>query len=672
MLPWTFGLLVKGTLFLVAAGLVALGLRRASAALRHLVWATGIGALLVLPFCSALLPWRVPILKPMAAAPSPRAAAGNPISLPPAGAAEPAQRSASAGPHVLPGPRATGVEQRPASPPGTGAPIRPPMALLLLAAWATGALIVILRLAVGAALVHRMLRRATRLETPDWTRPLVEAADRLALPRLPRLVRSDRMPMPFACGLLRPTIVVPASAADWSDGRRRAVLAHELAHVRRSDLLVNGLGQLVCAIYWFHPLAWMALQRLRIESERACDDLVLGVGTRASEYADHLLQIVCRAARTRTPALALPMAQRREFEGRMLAILERNARRGTLSRRGSAAFAMLAALVVLPLAAAVPVRAEPAAGPAVAERVSAPGAPAVATRADTGQTARITPAPSRTSVRKAKETHRRSVTHTEVSTETETASAASTPMPTNTSVTADSVSDQVTRALVKALGDSVASVREDAAYALGRREATAATTPLTARVLQDPDAKVREMAVWALAQIGSRSAVRPLGSAVLHDSSAAVRAMAVWALGRLEDTASVRVLAAAVRDQAREVRRRAAWALGTIAPREAPTPLIAALRDPSPDVREPAAWALGQIADPTAVPALVGTLSDSSRAVRRAGIWALGQMETDTARTALIQALQASDPEVRAAAARALGGGHVNPWPWPWPMPIIR
>ena len=114
------------------------------------------------------------------------------------------------------------------------------------------------------------------------------------------------------------------------------------------------------------------------ERERACDDLVLGVGTRASEYAVHLLQIVCRAARSRTPAVALPMAQRHEFEGRMLAILERVARREPASWRHGALLAALALALILPLAALAPSRpAITSAGP-----VNVP--PAVVPRTDTG------------------------------------------------------------------------------------------------------------------------------------------------------------------------------------------------------------------------------------------------------------------------------------------------
>jgi HEAT repeat protein/beta-lactamase regulating signal transducer with metallopeptidase domain len=665
-LIWAAGVLVKGTLLLLFVLLVSVALRRASAGLRHLVWSAGIAALLLLPIVSLTLPWKLPVPAAPLVEPSPARKS------PPPGASQ-AQRSAVPAAFKVPSP----VPE--AASPVTRRPGVSMSAMLsgLLALWIAGAVVLLGRLALGAAVVRRIVSRGEPLDSPDWTRPLLEGADRLSLDAVPRLVASDRLPMPFACGLLQPVIVLPQSATAWSDRRRRAVLCHELAHVRRLDLPVNALGQLACAIYWFHPLVWVAARRLRMESERACDDLVLGVGTRASEYADHLLQIVCGAARARTPAVALPMAERREFEGRMLAILERNARRDAPGRRQAATLAAFALALLLPLAALGPATA-PAreALPGQRDEVIGPQAKAEArssTRSRESQQASVQAAEQRDRQRVAGQPETQepqgkpqgSAKEREKEREKEKTHW-------KRGAAQGGTDPEVVSALVAALGDSVESVREDAAYALGQLEAKDAVAPLGARLARDPDAKVRKMTAWALGQIQAQEATEPLSRAAQADASPEVREMAVWALGQLEDPAAVPALEAVLRDASPELRGQAAWAIGTIEPSTAPQGLIAALKDASSDVRLRAAWALGQIEDGAAVPGLMPLLKDSVPEVRKAAFWALGAIGGDAAQPALIEALKDRDPDVRAAAARALAGQHQDPWPWPSPRPIIR
>jgi beta-lactamase regulating signal transducer with metallopeptidase domain len=101
------------------------------------------------------------------------------------------------------------------------------------------------------------------------------------------------------------------------------VLLHELAHVKRWDWLTQLAARLACALYWWHPLAWVAARRLREERELACDDLVLAHGTVASTYAADLLEIA-RVFRV-SPASALAgvaMARRSQLAGRLLAVLD--------------------------------------------------------------------------------------------------------------------------------------------------------------------------------------------------------------------------------------------------------------------------------------------------------------------------------------------------------------
>lgn len=387
---------VKGLLLLLLAALIAGAMRRASAAARHLVWTLALAGLLLLPALSLVTPkWRLPILPPFPAAPEPALAAPVPsaapqISMPsaqplvdPFPIAAPSAAPSSANAH-----RALPESAPPQPAAGLPAPSAPrPWALWLAALWLAGALACLAPLAVGMALVRRLARRAHDLNGGEW--PALADALRwaLGLRRPVRLLQSPGDLMPMAAGLLRPVILLPAEAAEWPEPRRRAVLLHELAHVKRRDCLTHALARLACALHWPNPLAWWALRRLRLERERACDDLVLAAGERASDYAGHLLQVAgSMRAGALAAAAAVTMARRSQLEGRLLAILDATRNRRAITRSMLVAGLLLLALFLPPLAAmrlgAAPVK-EPVA-PA-----QSPSAPSASTAFTSGVRARI-------------------------------------------------------------------------------------------------------------------------------------------------------------------------------------------------------------------------------------------------------------------------------------------
>ena len=158
--------------------------------------------------------------------------------------------------------------------------------------------------------------------------------------------------MPLTWGFLRPRILLPAGAMEWSPDRRRTVLSHELAHIARHDWLAQIFAELTRAIYWFHPLMWFAAARLRSESERACDDSVLNSGVDPSHYASQLLEL----ARTlknahRGWSTALAIARPSNLERRFIAMLNPNLNRGGISRRTGLLLKAAALCLLLPLAA---------------------------------------------------------------------------------------------------------------------------------------------------------------------------------------------------------------------------------------------------------------------------------------------------------------------------------
>ncbi len=202
-----------------------------------------------------------------------------------------------------------------------------------------------------------------------------------------RLGHSDRIRAPLVWGVWRPVILLPAEAEQWNAEHRRMVLLHEMGHVVRRDGWTQALAQLACVLYWFHPLVWLAAARMRQEREQACDDRVLAAGVKASDYAGRLLEMAGSLRPLEPMPGAVAMAQRSGFEGRLLAILDENRRRGDLSRRAAAAAAVAVLALLVPLAA---LRAAPGTGSVVGTVYDIsggviPGAEVILLDATTGQ-----------------------------------------------------------------------------------------------------------------------------------------------------------------------------------------------------------------------------------------------------------------------------------------------
>jgi len=223
------------------------------------------------------------------------------------------------------------------------------------AIWALGAAFILARLLFGLAWVQRMSRRAKAVEDQSWLSLLNQMAYRLSIKRPVRLCQGFQPTSPLTWGIWRPVVLLPYEALNWPEDKRRVVLLHELAHVKRKDTLSQMLAQIVCALFWFHPLVWVAAQRLRVEREHACDDQVLELGTKASDYAGYLLDIALTLRSTRVASLAtIAMARKSQLEGRLLAILNPSKSRQSLTPVLAGCLALVMLVVLVPLAAIQP------------------------------------------------------------------------------------------------------------------------------------------------------------------------------------------------------------------------------------------------------------------------------------------------------------------------------
>ena len=207
-----------------------------------------------------------------------------------------------------------------------------------------------LRYMLGSLLVRRIGRQATRVEDKGWLSLLGSTACLLAIRQPVALRKSPRRTIPMTWGILRPVILLPITADVWPTERRQVVLAHELAHVKRRDCLAQLIAQLARGLYWFNPLVWLAWRRLLNESERACDDLVLAQGSKASEYAEHLLSVASGIeADAFLSSAAIAMARPSQLQDRLLAILDEKRNRRRLTRLVLGIALAIVAGVVVPL-----------------------------------------------------------------------------------------------------------------------------------------------------------------------------------------------------------------------------------------------------------------------------------------------------------------------------------
>lgn len=447
---WT---VARCTVLLALAALAALSLRRRSASARHLAWALGLLGMLALPALSLVAPaWEVSFVSVDAL---------EAVSL------------------------AVGA---PSSPGGL------PWGTLVLAVWMTGAAAALARFGLALLAVGRVARRAVPVTDAAWLARMRSGAREIGLRGDVRLLRAEGAAMPMTWGILRPTVLIPSGGNGWTEERRRVVLLHELAHVARRDCLWQALASLACAAFWFHPGAWWAARMMRIEREQACDDRVLAAGTRASDYAGHLLD-VARAFRPHalTGAAAVAMARRSQLEGRVVAVLDAARARGAVPARMALVAGGLAAVVLFPLAAAVPRMEERVVVVRAPLAVPAPRAVEAEVEAPV-----ITAVPAAAPIALAPPERRRTAPAPR-------ASVAAAPLP---RVDDDApvllVGDEATvAALVRATRDTDPGVRRSAIWALGKMEGDAAVAPLVA-AMGDADARVRSAAAMALGERAQR------------------------------------------------------------------------------------------------------------------------------------------------------------------------
>jgi len=254
--------------------------------------------------------------------------------------------------------------------------------------WLAGVAALSVRLAGGWLRAQRLAKRSASPAGAEWQRAVARLSQALGIHRSIDLLHSAAVDVPTVLGWMRPVILLPMTLSGLSTEQVEMILAHELAHIRRHDFLVNLMQSVVETLLFYHPAVWWISARIRIEREHCCDDAAIAVGGNALQYARALTRL--EELRGDAPQLALGANG-----GSLLERIRRVAgiRGEGMPSRWLAGAAILTVVAVLLAAPSLPLfaRDQPAPPPIPA----APPAPAIVTAPPTPPA----PAQSRIEVR---------------------------------------------------------------------------------------------------------------------------------------------------------------------------------------------------------------------------------------------------------------------------------
>ena len=208
----------------------------------------------------------------------------------------------------------------------------------VVAIWLAGVSLLLVRMGGGVWRVHRLHEAGLAAPVSRWQEMAARLAERLGLLDAVRVVESRLVGAPTVVGWMRPIVLLPVAAlANLTPAQVEAILAHELAHVRRHDYLVNLLQSLAEAVLFYHPAVWWVSGRIRAEREHCCDDVALVVSGDRVGYASALAALEEWRGRETAPALG---AADGPLSGRVRRILDRPPRERPRSRGRMVAWAV--------------------------------------------------------------------------------------------------------------------------------------------------------------------------------------------------------------------------------------------------------------------------------------------------------------------------------------------
>jgi len=202
---------------------------------------------------------------------------------------------------------------------------------IILIIWISGSSGILFWIVAGRIYSNLIFSRSSNITDQRFSQNIKSVYSIFKIRKKLKVRLSDKIKVPIVVGLLSPKIILPVGALKWQQIRLKAILFHELSHIKRNDIIIQFLAQLTCAIYWFNPLIWILESKLMIERERASDNFVLQNNIKPSEYAQYLMETSEELGDMHRKRMSFTgMAEGTDFKDRVLSILDPGAKRNSV------------------------------------------------------------------------------------------------------------------------------------------------------------------------------------------------------------------------------------------------------------------------------------------------------------------------------------------------------
>lgn len=194
---------------------------------------------------------------------------------------------------------------------------------LLYAIYMIGIALFLIKIFIGLTKINSLTVKGEKVDGSPWTEFLSIFIKKTGFSKKVKVVKNNKVSVPMTWSLKSNFIILPKNVDNWSEKQKAAAFLHELSHILRRDFMIFMFAKATCILFWFNPLSFIALRKLRFEQENSCDELVVSLGLKASSYALSLLEIgKSIKPNSSLEATALCMAKKSELQKRLTTILE--------------------------------------------------------------------------------------------------------------------------------------------------------------------------------------------------------------------------------------------------------------------------------------------------------------------------------------------------------------